>query len=173
MSRLKAFLPAGEIVGTHGIRGEWRVKPLCDSPEQLAHFTRLYWDEAGEHSLKITARAHGNLTLIKAAGIDAPDTAAAYRGKILYARRADFKLEPGRYFVADMLGMTVLDEDTGEAYGEIKQVFATGANDVYALARPDGKEVLIPAIDSVVIRREMEKGELFIRPMKGLFGDAP
>ena len=85
---MKQFLETGQIVGTHGVRGEMRVNPWCDTPEFLTQFKKLYLDGSGNKVLKIvSSRVHGNIVLIKAEGIGTIDEAAQMRGKILYMNR--------------------------------------------------------------------------------------
>ena len=165
---IQRYLQAGQVVSTHGVRGEMRVQPWCDSPEVFAKLRTLYWDDEGTQPLKVKSRPHKAMALVKAEGIDTVQQAAACRGRILYLDRRDLKLAPGQYFIQDLIGLTVKDADTGAAYGSITDVSATGANDVYHMDM-DGREVLIPAIPPVVIRVDPEGGELLIRPMEGLF----
>ena len=66
----KKFLQAGKIVGTHGVRGEMRAEVWCDSPEFLAKFKKLYTDKDGNGVVNVRSRAHGNICLVKADGID-------------------------------------------------------------------------------------------------------
>lgn len=166
----KEFLEAGQIVGTHGVRGELRVQPWCDAPEQLTPITTLYW-EAGRIPVKVHSRPHKNLALVKIEGVDSVQEASALRGRILWLRREDLVLPEGACFVQDLIGCRIVDVDTGEDYGELTDVSATGANDVYHMRSADGREVLIPAIPPVVIKKDVEGGRVYIRPMKGLFGD--
>ena len=63
----KPFLEAGQIVGTHGVRGEVRVQPWCDSPQQFADFKKLYWDAEGKQPVKIKGRPH-KMILIGSSG---------------------------------------------------------------------------------------------------------
>lgn len=164
------YLEAGEIVGTHGVRGEVRVRPECDSPDVLAGLRRLYFDR-GERAVRIRARAHKNLALIKLDGVDTVEAAAALRGTMLYLDRKDLKLEQGQYFICDLIGCSVVDDDTGEVYGECTDVTHTGANDVYHMRTTAGKEVLIPAIPSVIRAVNVDKNEIRIFAMLGLFDD--
>lgn len=166
----KHYLEAGEIVGTHGVRGEVRVRPECDSPQVLAELRTLYFDE-GRRAVRVRARAHKSIVLMKLDGVDTVKQAAALRGQMLYLDRKDLKLEPGRHFICDLIGLTVVDDDTGTVYGECTDVSHTGSNDVYHLRTPEGKEVLIPAIPSVVRRVDVDGGEIRIFPMLGLFDD--
>lgn len=162
------FLEAGQVVSTHGVRGELRVQPWCDSAQVLCKLKTLYWDEAGQRSVKVSCRAHKSMAIVKAEGIDTVQDAAACRGKILYLDRRDVKLPQGAYFIRDLIGLDVADADTGERYGTLTDVSETGANDVYHMDY-HGREVLIPVIPSVVIAVDVDGGTVKIRPLEGLF----
>ena len=166
----KPFLEAGQIVGTHGVRGETRVQPWCDSAAQVAGFKTLYWDINGEKPVKIKARAHKNMALVTLEGVDTMEAAAALRGKMLYVSRRDLKLPKGRYLVQDLIGLAIKDADTGEVYGTLTDVSQTGANAVYHMTTPTG-EVLIPAIPDIILSVDTVADVMTIRPMKGLFDD--
>ncbi len=166
----KRYLEAGEIVGTHGVRGEVRVYPECDSPEVLTDLKKLYFD-GGTRAVRIKARAHKNVAIVKLDGIDTVEAAAALRGQMLYLDRNDVKLERGRYFICDLIGASVVDDDTDEVYGECTDVSHTGSNDVYHMRTTTGREVLIPAIPSVIRRVDVDRGVIRIFPMLGLFDD--
>lgn len=162
------FLEAGEVVSTHGVRGEMRLQPWCDSPDTLTKIKTLYWDAEGRQPVKVACRPHKTMVLVKAAGIDTVQDAAALRGRILYLDRRDLKLPAGRYFIRDLIGLRVVDADTGEEYGTLTQVSETGANDVYHMDY-HGREVLIPAIPPVIIAVDIDGGVMKIRPLEGLF----
>ena len=166
----KRYLEAGEIVGTHGVRGEIRVRPECDSPEVLAGLRKLYFDE-GRRAVKAKGRVHKTIALIKLDGIDTVEQAAALRGQMLYLDRNDLKLERGQDFICDLIGLSVVDDDTDEVYGECTDVSHTGSNDVYHMRTVSGKEVLMPAIPSVIRKVDVDGGEIRIFPMLGLFDD--
>lgn len=166
---VKAYLEAGQVVGTHGVRGELRVQPWCDSPAVLARLHTLYWDEGGE-PVHVRSRVHKNLVLMKMEGVDTVQEASCLRGRVLYLDRRDLKLPDGYYFIQDLIGLKVVDADTGAEYGILTQVSPTGANDVYHVRTPD-REVLIPAIAQVVAETDVERGVMRIRPLKGLFDD--
>lgn len=172
MSRLKAYLEIGQIVGTHGVRGELRVQPWCDSPSVMSRIRHLYWDDNGKDSISVQCRPHQNMVLAKIKGVETVDAAAVLRGRVLYAKRQDIPLEKGRYFICDLIGLAVRDADSGEVYGEITDVTDNGANNVYYMRHVDGREILIPAIPDIVIKVAPEEGYILLRPMKGLFDDA-
>lgn len=164
----KRYLEAGEVVSTHGVRGEMRVQPWCDSPEMLAKLRTLYWDAEGRQPVRVKSRPHKTLVLIKADGIDTVQDAAARRGHVLYLDRHDVKLAKGQYFICDLIGLRVVDADTGEEYGVLTDVSATGANDVYHMDH-QGREVLIPVIPPVIDTVDVDGGVVKIRPIEGLF----
>ncbi len=166
----RQYLEAGQIVGTHGVRGEVRLQPWCDSPEVLTPIKTLYFDE-GARPVKAASRPHKNIALVKLQGVDTVEAAAALRGQVLYLNRRDVKLEKGRYFICDLIGLSVVDDQTGQEYGTCTDVSATGANDVYHLRTPEGKEVLLPAIPDVVRKVDIDGGEIRIFAMAGLFDD--
>ena len=166
----KPYLEAGQIVGTHGVRGEVRVQPWCDSPEQFAGFKKLYWDKDGKQPVKVKGRPHKNIALVVLDGITTVEAAQVLRGKMLYVDRRDLKLPKDRYLVQDLIGISIVDVDTGETYGTLTDVSQTGANAVYHM-RTDKGEILIPAIPDVVVKIDLKKDTLYLRPMKGLLDD--
>lgn len=170
---LKQFLEIGEIVSTHGIKGELRVNPWCDSPDFMKRFKTLYFDSKGEKAVKMTAcRPHGNIVIVKLEGIDTVEQAQKLRGKTLYMNRKDAHLAEGDWFIQDLIGCTVYDaEDSSRIYGKITDVSETGANDIWFIEN-DGKEYIIPAIKDVVIKVDVENEAVFIKPLRGIFDDA-
>ncbi|MFR1435433.1 MAG: ribosome maturation factor RimM [Acutalibacteraceae bacterium] len=167
----KPFLEAGQIVGTHGVRGEVRVQSWCDSPEIFASLKTLYWDAAGTQPVRVKSRVHKNLALAKLEGVDTVQDASVLRGRILYLNRRDLDLGD-RYFIQDLVGLSVVDADSGTVYGELTDVSNTGANDIYHMRTPDGREILIPVIPDIIRRVDIDGGRIAICPMKGLFDDA-
>ena len=133
----KQFLEAGRVVGTHGVKGELRVEPWCDSAAFLAKIHTLYWDRGSEELQVVSSR-----------------------------------VPKDRYFVQDMLGLTVLDADTGRRYGLLTEVMPTGANDVYQVTGDDKVNYLVPAIPDVIVDVDIDGGIMKIRPMRGIFDDA-
>lgn len=169
---IKDYLEIGKITGTHGIRGEMRVHPWCDSPEFMGKFKTLYLDKKGEKPLKVKSKPHGQMVILKAEGIDSIEEASKYREKILYMKRSDAKLPEGKYFIQELIDCTVIDADNEKkSYGTLTDVSMTGANDVWHITDSEGREYLIPAIPSVVIDTDVEKGVIKIRPLKGIFDD--
>lgn len=169
---IKGFLEIGKITGTHGIRGEMRVQPWCDSPEFMSKFKVLYLDKKGENPLKVRCKPHGNMVILKAEDINTIEEASKYREKILFMKRSDAKIPEGHYFIQELIDCTVIDaDDESKVYGTLSDVSMTGANDVWHITDSEGEEYLIPAIPPVVIDTDVEKGIIKIRPLKGIFDD--
>lgn len=167
----KQYLDSGKIVGTHGIKGEVRIEPWCDSPEFLCAFKKLYLDEKGQTFIEVKSRPHKNITLAKIKGVDTIEAAEKLRGKIIYINRDDITLDEGVNFVQDLIGLEVKDAENGTVYGKITDVLRTGANDVYEITDSNNKKYLAPVIDEVVEEINVDGGFVLIRPMKGIFDD--
>ena len=168
---IKNYLELGQIVSTHGIKGEVRFDPWCDSPDFVKKFKTLYFDASGESCVKvISARPHGNIVILMLDGVTTVDEARALRGTVLYMKRSDARLPKGTWFIQEIIGCSVVDADTGKVYGEITDVTSTGANDVYSIKTPSG-EVLFPAVKEFIESTDVEEGIVKIRPIKGIFSD--
>lgn len=168
---VKQFLEAGRIVGTHGVRGEMRVEPWCDSAEFLKKVKRLYFDEGRTDAGLIASRVHKSQLLIRLEGVNSATEADLYRGRVLYLNRDSVRLPKDRYFIDDLIGLTVQDDATGAVYGTVREVFETGANNVYRIENERGEEFLFPAVDAMIAKTDIAAGILFVRPIPGIFND--
>ena len=171
---IRQFLELGQIVGTHGVRGELRINPWCDDPDFASNFKTVYFGKNGEDPVRIRAcRKHKNLILMQLEGINSIEEAETLRNRMVYIRRSDIILAPGVWFIEELLGCKALDADDPEkCYGVLTDISKTGANDVWQITADDGKDYLIPAIKSVVIDADVANDRVFIRPLKGIFDDA-
>ena len=168
----KQYIDTGEIVGTHGLRGEMRVQPWSDAPAFLTRFSTFYLDDKGRTSLKVrSARVHKNIVLLTAEGVGSIEAAERLRGKVLYFDRDEVELEEGRHFVQDLIGCEVFDADTGARYGELTDVMSTGANDVWQGTDEQGRDYLVPVIPHVVLSVDVEQGRVELRPLEGIFDE--
>lgn len=167
---MKEFIETGKIVNIHGLQGEVKIMPWSDSPDFLCEFDFFYCGK-DKKSLEVeSSRVHKNMVLVKFRGIDTPEKANALRNSIVYINRNDVELEDGTYFIQDLIGLSVKDADTGKEYGTVRDIFQTGANDVYEIS--DGeKKYLVPAIPDVIVLTDIEAGEIIIRPLEGLFDE--
>ena len=167
----KEFLEAGKIVALHGVRGELRLKPWSDDASFLKGFSFVYLDAEGAQRVKLlSARPHGNVTLLRLEGVECAEAAEALRGRVLYIKKSDAVLPQGQYFIADIIGLKVLDEATGEALGTVSDVESYPAQDIWHIKTAAG-EVLIPHVPAIVKEINPEEGYVRIFKMKGLFED--
>lgn len=156
-------------MGTHGVKGATRVQVWADNPDFLKQFKYLYTSDNGDNRLTVLkVQPHGNISIVTFKGVDSIEQAESFRNTVLYMDRKDVKLPEGRYFITDLIGITVYDADNGVVYGKISDVSQTGANDVWHITK-DSKVYLIPVIDEVLISVDIEKESAFIRPLKGIF----
>ena len=162
----KEYLEAGKIVNTHGIKGEVKIMPYTDIPELLCEFDRLFLDR--KEIFIERSRVAKNMVIAKLEGVDTPEQAEKLRNKILYMHRDDLELDDDTYFIQDLIGIEVRDIETGVIYGKIVDVMQTGANDVYVIKGKD-REYLVPAIADVVISTDIDKNEMTIKVLNGLF----
>ena len=161
------YLPAGKIVSTHGLHGDVKILPWADSPEFLLDFDTVYL--AGKPYTVEDARVQKTCVLMKLAGVDSVEAAARLRDVVVEIDRDDAELPEGSMFIQDLIGLEVLDADTGKSYGKLSDVMQTGANDVYGVQDGTRKTVLIPAIPDVVQETDLDGGVMRIRPLEGLF----
>ncbi len=168
---MNEFLEAGKIVAVQGIKGEVRVQSWSDSPEFLCEFDSFYLSKGNDEIHVASSRVQKNVVIIKFEGVETPEQASLLRNKILYISRDDVELDENTYFIQDLIGLDVIDVDTGVSYGELSDVSETGANDVYHIRTKEGTFYYIPAIADVVIKTDIENKKMLIRPLKGLFDD--
>ena len=168
---MKPYLEAAKVVSTHGVMGEVRAQCYCDDPEILCHLSMLYLDSQGKHPIGLQqGRIHKNVVILKLDGVNSLEDAQRLRGKMLYLNRKDLALEPGQYFIQDLLGSTVADAgDPEKVYGVLVDVTNTGASDIYHIKAPDGRLLLAPAIPQVVKQVDPEQEKILITPLEGLF----
>lgn len=167
---LKQFLEAGEFVTTHGIMGELKLYPWSDGPAFLAGFTRVYLASNGQQVMRLeAARPHKNMCIVKLAGVNTIEDARPLVGKTVWINRQDVQLEPGRFFVQDLLGAKVLDADTHQEYGKVTGVLHPGPHDVYEIEGAGGEQYLFPAVEEFVVKRDIPAGEVWVRPIPGMF----
>ena len=166
---MQKYLEAGKIVNTHGVRGDVRIESYCDTPEVLSKLKTLCLKTPSGYEKLVCSKSqvYKGMVLAHFKGYDDYDAAVALKNKIVYADRDDISCEEGKYFVADLIGLAVIDNDSGECYGEISDVVNYGAGDLYEVTMKDGKKCLIPAIDRFIASVDIEKA-VYITPIGGL-----
>ncbi len=161
----KSYLQAGEIVTTHGVRGEVKILPWADSPEFLLEFDYFYIDGA---PYKVEqARVHKGCVLAKLQTIDDPAGAQALRGKPIWIDRHKARLEDGSVFIADLIGLRVLAE--GAELGTVSEVLSLPANDVYVVTGHE--QYMIPAVKEFVREINVSQGYMKVTLLEGMRTD--
>lgn len=160
----KRFLEAGKIVNTHGVRGEVRIEPWCDSAEFLCGFEKLYIKETPKIVLK--AYVHKNSVVALFEGVDDINAAMRLKGTIVYIDRADVKLSKDEYFIADIIGLPVLDEATGEKIGVLSDVLEYPASRIFVVTGES--EHLIPSVPEFIKKVDVENGAITVRLIEGM-----
>ncbi|MDO8685913.1 MAG: ribosome maturation factor RimM [Clostridiales bacterium] len=180
------FFEIGKITGIHGVRGELRVLPLTDDP---ARYCQLDWvfvsteqrarsinpeqnikrpPEVMQKYIIEDVRFHKNMVLLKFEKVDFPEDAHRLIGMMLVIpREKAVKLPEYSYFICDIIGCEVKDEK-GIILGTIENVLQTGSNDVYCVKRPAGGELLIPAMDNVVVDVDVQNKRIKVILPAGL-----
>ena len=171
---MEDFLQVGVITATHGIRGEVKVFPTTDDPERFLDLETVYLDTGREKKLLTisSVKFFKQFVILKFKGIDDINDIERYRGKSLYVTRENaVKLKKDEYFIADLIGLFVENED-GSFQGTLKDVLETGANDVYIVTDQNtGKEVLIPAIKDCILQVDVEQGFMKVHLLDGLLSE--
>ena len=158
------FIEAGEIVTTHGIRGEVKVLPWLDSPEDLCDFERV---RIGAKDYEVeSCRVQKSCNLVKLAGVDTMEAAQAMRGKKLLLYRED--IDPEVIFAAELIGVKVFCE--GNEIGKITDVLDYPGNKVYVVKGQ--KEYMIPAVKAFILSTDMETETMEVRLIEGMETDA-
>lgn len=168
-NKSKDYLEAGVIAGLHSFRGQVKIKHDCDSPEFLLQFKKLYLDAEGRNELTVKSMSvHKNMLLTSFEGIDDEPAAMRLKGKTVYIDKKNAALDEDSYFISDIIGIAVADNDNGTQYGILKDVLKLPANDIYVVETPDGREVLIPGV-SAFVKRTVPGEALYISPISGMF----
>ena len=140
---MEDLFQVGIITGTHGLKGEVKVFPTTDDKERFLDLDTVLFDTGKELIEKYK------------------------RCPLKVTRENAVPLEEDEYYVADLLGLTIVDE-SGVTIGELIDVIETGANDVYEVKTPDGGHVLLPAIKDCILDVDMEEKIILVHMLKGL-----
>ena len=164
------WIPVGRVTRTHGLKGELKFFPADQDDLVVQNDQQIL---LGETTFKIkSVRGVKSPFIVKFEGVDSIEAAQGLSGQEVLVAKEDFESLPeGEYYRFEIEGLKAFD-DTGKYYGVIEEIIATGSNDVYVV-RGDGKEWLVPMIDSVVQNIDLEEGKLIFHCVEGLFEDTP
>ena len=167
---MEDLLQVGIITSTHGVRGEVKVYPTTDDPRRFRRLKEVVLDTGKEKmNLEIEGvKFFKQFVILKFKGLDNINDIEKYRQKSLYVTRKNaVRLQRDEYFIADLIGLKVQDED-GKELGTVKDVIETGANDVYEVEMADGKSLLLPAIKQCILNGDVENGTMQVYVLEGL-----
>ena len=154
------FLEAGEIVTTHGVRGELKILPWADSPEFLCEYNRV---RIASKEYKVeSCRVQKTCNLLKLQGVDTMELAQTFRGKIVEIFRDDAPAD--LIFAAELIGMDVFCE--GVSIGRITDVLDYPGNKVYVVKGE--KEYMIPAVKAFILGTDVDAGTMQVRLIEGM-----
>ena len=154
------FLEAGQIVTTHGVRGEMKALPWADSPDFLLNFNRVLID--GKEYAVESCRIQKSCNLLKLEGIDTMEAAQAMHGKTLEIYRED--ADPDIIFAAELIGMDVYHND--DMIGKVIDVLDYPGNKVYVVKGE--QEYMIPAVKAFVLSTDMDQNRMQVRLIEGM-----
>lgn len=166
----KEFLECGKIRSPHGVRGILNVECWCDSTKVLTSQKRVFMlTKTGEYKAVnvISASSAADRVLMGLEGIDSREAAQAYKNVTIYLHRNDVPVPKGAMLIADMIGLDVIDIDTGKVYGKISSVEDGVRYKLYTVETANAK-VILPGVDEFVKEISEERGML-VRPIPGFF----
>ena len=167
------YLAVGQVAGPHGLNGELKVALLTDDPTRFARLTRVYIGPEGAEPIPRALegyRLHKRRALLRLADCNDRNTAEELRGYLIQVPLEEaIPLAEGEYFEHQILGLGVWTQE-GEQLGTVKEIIYTGANEVYVVrcVGPKQRDILIPAIEGVVLQIDLVAGRLIVELPNGL-----
>lgn len=168
---MKDYFEIGQIVNTYGIKGFVKVNPFTDDITRFEKLKTVYIDIKGnlkEFTIE-EVKYSKNMVLLKFKEIPDINEAERYRNYyIKISRDKARKLPKDTYYIADLIGLEVYNENSNELLGKVDDIFSTGSNDVYVVKDELGKQILLPGTKEVIKEVDLENGKIFVNLIKGL-----
>ena len=163
----------GKITGAHGVRGEVKVFPLTDDPRRFLKLKECFFCgqnfEKPEASVCSSARLDRGNVLVKFEGVLDRDKAELLRGRFIAVDRKDaVKLKKGSYFITDLKGLKVIDDEKGEV-GTVIDCFETGSQFTLEIKRDKKKNLMIPFVEAYCYEVSVEEGFIKCKMPEGLY----
>ena len=160
------YIEVGQIVNTHGVRGEVKVQPWDVSAGQLCGFRTFYMD--GEPFRPTSKRVQGDMVLMHFPGWDDMTAAETLKTKILSIKRSEVQLKKGEFLDAELIGMQVYEDFIHRYVGTVEEVLTYPAHKLYKVRGPE-KCYLIPAVQDIfIVDIDAEKREIYVKMIEGL-----
>lgn len=170
MKQLEQLLRVGVITSTHGIKGEVKVFPTTDDMDRFNSLKKCILDMKKEQlELEVDGvKFFKQFAILKFKGYnDINDVQTFLKKDLLVSREHAVKLQPGEFFICDLIGANVVTDD-GTELGELTDIIQTGANDVYEVTRKDHSQILLPSIPQCILHKDVENGVVTVHILKGL-----
>lgn len=165
------YLVIGKLRRPHGVRGEMIMDVYSDFPERIRSDMKVFVGEEFTPIKIRSVRQHNKGLLVSFEGYYVPETVGELRNAMVYVLAEDLPpLTEGEYYHHDIIGLRVVDEE-GRELGRVSEILQTPANDVYVVQPESGSEVLLPAVEDVILDIDLDKGEIRVHPLPGLLPD--
>lgn len=163
------YFEIGHISNTHGLRGEMKVRPFTETNKRYEELKKVLInikDEYKEYEIE-NVRYQKDIVLLKLKGVDDIETAEKLKNHYISIPREDAKtLEEGEYFIADLIGCEIFENN--ELVGTLDDVFTAGASDVYVVKRKSKKDLLLPALKSIIKKIDVVNKRIDVEIPRGL-----
>ncbi|MGB0689110.1 MAG: ribosome maturation factor RimM [Candidatus Puniceispirillum sp.] len=168
----KSRISVAAVMGSHGVRGNVKIKPFTETPESLGRFDKVYLEDGQQVSLKILSVGSKGVVLARLGKVESRDASDALRGQHLYVDRAALPdLADDEIYHADLLGLDAVLAD-GRALGRIAAIHDFGAGNVVEIEPPQGASVMLPFGGAALVAIELDKGQVVLAPPDGLLDGA-
>ena len=162
------YLVVGFLRRAHGLQGEMIMDLHTDFPERFRSGRKLFVGEEYKVMTVESVRSHAKGMLIKFKGIETPEDTAQFRNQWVYVKASEVPALPeGQIYQHELFGFKVVDENENPL-GELVEIIETGANDVYVVRDESGKEILLPAIPSVILDLDPIRRLMRVHLLEGL-----
>ena len=162
------YLVVGFLRRAHGVHGEMIMDLHTDFPERLRSGRKLFVGEERKPMTLSGTRPHAKGMLVKLKGVETPEDVVPLRNQWVYVKATDVpSLPEGKLYQHELFGFQVMDEN-GDSLGELVEIIETGANDVYVVRNESGKEILLPAIPSVILELDSDRRLMRVHLLEGL-----
>lgn len=163
---MEAYLEAGRIINTHGVKGEVKLEPWSDEPDFLADFETVYIE--GKAYRLLNVREYKRFAFLQLEGVDTVEKAMALREKKVCIAREDADLPEGVWFIQDMIGLDVFDRRQNRVIGRLEDVIEMPAGRLFSIG---GGKILIPDRPEFFKGIDAERGQMIVETIRGM-GDS-
>ena len=169
----KEFLEGGRVCNAHGVRGLLKAEAWCDSPKVLAAQKRIFFAEKDgkyREASVLSGQVCAPNLIMSFEGVEDREAAQALRGTVIYLKREDIPVKRGSYLLADIIGLTAFDFDTGASLGIVSDITDAARGRLYVIKTESGKEALVPDVPAFIKKIDLDEG-VFISTIPGLIED--